>query len=189
MNRAFSVSRRRALELTACFSLGVLPVAPAAADTEELGDCLDSVHEIKHTSDFIKVEYLSAGQDEDPSFEIEARDSKGRQWEFMCEADEANIYEIEQEATSADNPLFKQNIKISEQQARQIATDLYPGTIKEVEYEIEANGDSTYEIDVVDEQGTEWKVEVDAASGDIIETHVEQWQIGYETNEVVKASD
>ena len=42
---------------------------------------------------------------------------------------------------------------------------------------------------MVDEQGTEWKVEVDAASGDIIETHVEQWQIGYETNEVVKASD
>jgi uncharacterized membrane protein YkoI len=106
----------------------------------------------------------------------------------MCEADDGNIYEIEQEATSADNPLFKQNVKISEQQARQIATGLYPGTIKEVEYEIEANSDSTYELDVVDEQGTEWKAEVDAFSGDIIETHVEQWQIGYDASEVAKAS-
>ncbi len=93
----------------------------------------------------------------------------------MCEPDEGNISEIEQEATSADNPLFKQNVKISEQQARQIATGLYPGTItEEVEYEIEANSDSTYELDVVDGKGTEWKVEVDASSGDIIETHVEQ---------------
>ncbi|MDQ4146961.1 MAG: hypothetical protein M3120_04625, partial [Pseudomonadota bacterium] len=70
----------------------VLQVATAAADLKELGDCLDSAQLIKHTSDFVKVEYLSAGQDEDPSFEIEARDIKGRQWEFMCEADEGNIY-------------------------------------------------------------------------------------------------
>jgi uncharacterized membrane protein YkoI len=107
----------------------------------------------------------------------------------MCEADDGVIYEIEQEAASADDPLFKQNVKVSEQQARQTVTDLYPGTIKEVEYEIETNSDSTYEIDVVDEERTEWKVEVDAASGDIIETHIEQWEIGYEANEMVKISD
>ena len=107
----------------------------------------------------------------------------------MCEADDGVIYEIEQEAGSADDPQFKQNAKVSEQQARQTVTDLYPGTIKEVEYEIETNGDSTYEVDVVDDEGTEWKVEVDAASGDIIETHIEQWQIGDEANETSKISD
>jgi uncharacterized membrane protein YkoI len=80
------------------------------------------------------------------------------------------------------------HVKISEQQASQIATGLYPGTIKEVEYEIEANSDSTYEPDVVDEQGTEWKVEVDVSSGDIIEAYVEQWQIRYDASEVAKAS-
>jgi uncharacterized membrane protein YkoI len=94
-----------------------------------------------------------------------------------------------QEAALVDDPLFKQNVKVSEQQARQTVTDLYPGTIKEVEYEIETNGDSSYEIDVVDAEGTEWKVEVDAASGDIIETHIEQWEIGYEADEMVKISD
>jgi len=77
----------------------------------------------------------------------------------MCEADDGDIYEIEQEAASADDPLFKQNVKVREQQARQTVTDLYPGTIKEVEYEIEPNGNTTYEIDVVDDEGTEWKVE------------------------------
>jgi uncharacterized membrane protein YkoI len=189
MNSALSLSRRHALELVACLTLGALAAAPATADTEELGDCLEQVYEIKHTSDFVKVEYLRVSQNGDPSFEIEARDSKGREWEFMCEADDGVIYEIEQEAASADDPLFKQNVKVSKQQARQIVTDLYPGTIKEVEYEIETNGDSTYEIDVVDEEGTEWKVEVDAASGDIIDTHIEQWQIGDEADEMVKISD
>jgi uncharacterized membrane protein YkoI len=62
-------------------------------------------------------------------------------------------------------------------------TNLYPGTIKEVEYEIESTGDATYEIDVVDDEDTEWKVEVDAGSGDIIETHIELWEIGSESDE------
>ena len=189
MNTVFSFSRRHPLELAACLTFGVFAAASATADTEELGDCLEQVHEIKHTSDFVKVEYLRVSQNGDPSFEIEARDSKGREWEFMCEADDGDIYEIEQEAASADDPLFKQNVKVREQQARQTVTDLYPGTIKEVEYEIETNGDSTYEVDVVDDEGTEWKVEVDAASGDIIETHIEQWEIGDEADEINKISD
>jgi uncharacterized membrane protein YkoI len=177
-NRSFRVS------LAAAFAVAVLPVALANADdTEQLVDCLEQVHEIKHTDNFVKVEYLSISHNGDPAFEIEARDAKGEEWEFMCEADDGDIYEIEQEANSASDPLFKKNAKINEQQASQTVTELYPGTVKEVEYEIEANGDATYEIDVVDDKGTQWKVEVDAASGDILETQVEKWQIGEEPTE------
>ena len=88
MNTVFSFSRRHPLELAACLTFGVFAAASATADTEELGDCLEQVAEIKHTSDFVKVEYLSVSQNGDPSFEIETRDSKGREWEFMCEADD-----------------------------------------------------------------------------------------------------
>jgi uncharacterized membrane protein YkoI len=177
---------RFAARLAGALTVGALAAIPAAADTEVLGDCLEQVQEIKPTSDFVKVEYLSVSDDGDPSFEIEARDARGKEWEFMCEADDGNVYEIEQEATSVNAPLFKKNVKISEQQARQTVTGLYPGTIKEVEYEIESTGASTYEIDVVDAQNTQWKVEVDAANGDIIETHVEQWEIGEEFGEQTK---
>ena len=52
-----------------------------------------------------------------------------------------------------------------------------------MEYELESNGDPSYEIDLVTADGTEFKIEVDAASGDIIEVSVEAWEIGQEANE------
>lgn len=183
MNKAFYLGSCSTLGLAARFTIGVLTAAPAAADTEALGDCLERVSEIKHTREFVKVEFLSVSHDGDPSFEIEARDADGVEWEFMCEADDGDIYEFEQEVDSADDPLFKKNIKVSEQQAHRIATDLYAGRVKEIEYEIESNGDATYEIDIADQQRPEFKVEVDAASGDVIEVHVEEWEIGAEADE------
>jgi uncharacterized membrane protein YkoI len=154
-------------------------------DTAYLDVCLEQASTIKHTDDFVKVEYLTVTHEGDPSFEIEVRDPQGTEWEFMCEADGGTIYEVEQEVESVNDARFKNYAKVSEEQARGIVTDLYPGMIKEVEYEIESNGDATYEIDVVDDRGTEFKAEVDAASGDIIEVHVEEWQIGEEAGEAV----
>jgi uncharacterized membrane protein YkoI len=167
----------------------VLPVQ-ARADhgghrhsTAHLQACLEQIHKIKHTRDYVKVEYLSVTHEGDPSFEIEVRDPKGIEWEFMCAADEGSIYEFEQEASAPSDPRFKENVEVSPQQARRIVTRLYPGRIEETEYELESNGASTYEIDVVGAADTEFKVEVDAASGDVIEVHVEEWEIGAESDE------
>lgn len=184
MKKSFILNRKHGMAV-AVAAAGVLSLGSAQAghSTEELGTCLEQVYEIKNTNEFVKVEYLSVSHDGDPSFEIEVRDSKGMEWEFMCEASDGDIYEVEQEVASASDPLFKRHAKVSEQQARKTVTDLYPGTVKEVEYEVEATGDPTYEIDVVDDNDTEWKVEVDAASGDIIEVHIEKWEIGEEPDE------
>lgn len=192
MNKT-SFSNRTGLGLVAAASVGLVAATSARADgdhgdhyTQNLGVCLERVHDIKHTHDFVKVEYLSVSAEGDPSFEIEVVDDNGVQWEFMCEANDGSIYEVEQEAKSAGDSRFKKTVKVNEQQARKTVTDLYPGTVKEVEYEIEANGDATYEIDVVDDHDTEWKVEVDAASGEIIEAQIEKWEIGEEADESVK---
>jgi uncharacterized membrane protein YkoI len=64
-----------------------------------------------------------------------------------------------------------------------IATKAHLGEVVEVEYEIESDGGSTYEFDILGKDGQETKVEVDAASGKIIEVHVEDWQIGEEPKE------
>lgn len=61
--------------------------------------------------------------------------------------------------------------------------NLYPGKIVEWEYEIQSNGRSAYEFDVVSRDGQEMKVEVDAGTGEIIETAFEHWEIGYEPEE------
>ncbi len=111
---------------------------------------------------------------------MEVRDADGNEWEFECSAKDARILEMERELDSAEDPLFNKNMKVSEADAKKTATDLYPGTVEEVEYEIETNGDPSYEFDIVDSDGTEWKIEVSAATGKIVEVQVEEWEIGEE---------
>ncbi|MEW8534224.1 MAG: PepSY domain-containing protein [Candidatus Thiodiazotropha endolucinida] len=147
-----------------------------------LEECLSAASQIK-SGDFIKVEYLNPSAEGRPTYEIEVRTPKDQEWEFMCDASSGLIYEIEQEVDTADHSLFKKHAKISVKQASEAVLELYPGKIEEIEYEIEDNGDASYEIDVVDEAGTEFKVEVDAVSGKVIEVHVEKWEIGEESGE------
>ena len=100
----------------------------------------------------------------------------------MCDAAKAKIIEVEHEAASADSEEFKKNLKVTEAEAKAIALKAHPGNIEEIEYEIEANGDASFEIDIVNAQNIETKVEVDAATGKIIETATELWEIGVEPN-------
>lgn len=144
--------------------------------------CLESAHSIQ-AGDFIKLEYLNPSAEGGPAYEIELRAENGREWEFMCDADSGQIFEIEQEAKSANDPLFKNKAKVSLADAKATVLQLYSGEIEEVEYEIEANGDVSYEMDVVDGSGTEFKVEVNAVTGAIIEVAVERWEIGEEDEE------
>jgi uncharacterized membrane protein YkoI len=157
----------------------------ASGPTGTLGTCLQAASAIKTPAggdDFTKVEYLDPSADGTPTFEIELTAEDGTEWEFMCDATTGRIYEIEQEAASASDARFSRGAEVSEDDARQAVTQLYPGTIGEVEYEIESSGAASYEIDVLS-GGTEWKVEVDAATGAIIEVHVERWEIGVERDE------
>jgi uncharacterized membrane protein YkoI len=173
--------------LTLAIAASVLPML-AQADHgaghhgRTLEICLSSAQAIK-AGDFLKLEYLDPSAEGAPAYEIELRAANGREWEFMCDAATGTIFEIEQEAESADDPLFKAGAKVSLDDAKDAVLRLYPGEIEEVEYEIEANGDASYEMDVVMEDGTEFKVEVDAATGAIIEVAVERWEIGEERDE------
>lgn len=141
--------------------------------------CLKTVSKIKPGA-FVKVEYLSFTDEGSSAYEIEVRDKDGNEWEFECHAKKGNILEMEREVDKADDPLFKEKMKVSEADAKATATRLYPGTVEEVEYEIEANGDPSYEFDIVDSEGNEWKIEVSAISGEIIEVQTEAWEIGEE---------
>lgn len=140
--------------------------------------CIQAARAIR-PGDIAKVEYLSVTEEMVPVYEIEIATPKG-DWEFECDAHHGRIVEMEQEVDSASHPLFKERMKVTEAQARSTVLKLYPGTVDELEYEIEANGDPSYEIDVIDEYGVEWKVEVSAITGEIIEVQIETWEIGLE---------
>lgn len=162
-----------------CLLLMVFTGSVLADHRKGLEDCLLAVKAIR-AGDFVKVEYLGFADEGGAVYEVELRDPDGREWEFECSAGKAEIVEIEQEVDSAGHELFKRQAKISEEDARKIALGLYPGEIEEVEYEIEANGAASYEFDIADKYGVEFKVEVDARTGDIVEVQIEQWEIGEE---------
>ena len=64
---------------------------------------------------------------------------------------------------------------------RRIALTAHPGTVVETEYEIEAHGDASYEFDIRLADGSEVKLEVDAATGRIVEDYEQEWyQMGKE---------
>lgn len=115
-----------------------------------------------------------------PVYEFEVLGKDGKSWELECDANKGAITEEEEEVDNADHPLFKAKAKISLEQAKDIALKAHPGTVTEIEYEIEADGGASYEIDIQTAKG-EIKLEVDAATGKIIEDNErEVYQVGKE---------
>ncbi len=150
-----------------------------AAD-QGLENCINAAQQQK-AGDMVKLEKLT--MDGKPAYELEIRDVNGFEWEFMCDANSGKITEMESEVSSVNSKAFKSKMKVTEEDAAATALKSYPGTIEEVEYEIESNGDASYEFDIVNDKGVETKVEVDAASGKIIEVSTEAWEIGEEQEE------
>jgi len=145
-----------------------------------LDTCINSVKQSK-PGYILKLEKLNmAGK---AVYEIEVADVNRGEWEFLCEADTGKIIEKESEVTDAKSQAFKKNVKVTEEDAAATALKAYPGKIEEVEYEIEQNGGSSYEFDIMSDIGIETKVEVDASTGKIIETATETWEAGEETDE------
>jgi uncharacterized membrane protein YkoI len=133
----------------------------------------------KRTGEVVKLER----KDERgvPVYEFEVLGKDGKSFELECDANTGKIIEEEQEVSSPDDPAFKAKAKISLDQAKKIALDVYLGEIVETEFEIESNGDASYEFDIKTKDGKEVKLEVDAATGKIIEDkETEIYQIGKE---------
>ena len=165
--------------LTCVSALGLAISASSYAADQSIDNCVMAIQKQK-PGELIKLEKLSvAGK---PFYEFEIKDSKGVEWEFMCNAKTGRITETESEVSSVDDEAFKKNLKVTEKEATDIALKAHPGTVQEVEFEIEENGDASYEIDILSDKAVETKVEVNAANGKIIEESTEKWEIGEEAS-------
>jgi uncharacterized membrane protein YkoI len=118
-----------------------------------------------------------------PTYEFNILGKDGKEWELECDGNTGKIVETEQEVPSANHALFKGKRKISEREARAAALKAQPGKVVELEFEIEENGDASYEYDILTADGTEMKLEVDAATGNIVEQGQQEfYQIGEESD-------
>ena len=168
------------LTLTGCLLISAVAVSPSLYADLALDNCIKQI-KAQQPGYIIKLEKLNfAGKG---VFEFEIVDLKQGEWEFLCDAKTGQIIEEESEVSDPKEDAFKKNVKISEEEAAKIALKNYPGKIEEVEYEIEKNGASSYEFDILSVQGIETKVEIDAATGKINETAFEDWEAGEEKDE------
>jgi uncharacterized membrane protein YkoI len=173
-----------AVTLLLAGSAGVAAQEPAGS----LARCLQAAS-AKQAGTFVKVEVEVAVSSTEAGaaakgaalLELEVRDAQGKEWDLTCDEKSGKIIEVEQEVASATDPAFQAKAKVTEDEARKTALAAHPGTVVEVEYEIEANGAASYELDIQPTSGTgEIKVEVDAATGKLVEHRRELYQIGIE---------
>lgn len=147
-----------------------------AQSYDSLGKCVEKVL-AKHNGNIVKLEYKM--EQKTPVYEFDIETADGKAWEVECNVKTSALTEFEEEVT-VDNPKFVSKAKFTEEQARATALAAHPGRIVEVEYEIESDGKASYEIDILEADNEEIKVEVDATTGKIVEVSYENYQIGEE---------
>lgn len=180
--------KRSAIAITMLLAASASLAAQEPAGSLER--CLQAAS-AKQQGTFVKAEVLIAVSSTEAGapakgsalLELEVRDPQGKEWELTCDEKSGKIIEVEQEVASASDPAFKAKAKVTEDEARKTALAANAGTVVEVEYEIEAKGAASYELDIKPTSGTgEIKVEVDAATGKLTEQRRELYQIGIEAS-------
>ena len=149
-------------------------IKPVAYDS--LGKCVKEALS-KHDGKIVKLEMKS--EKKKPTYEFDVESKDGTAWDIECDVKSGKITEVEKEV-KADDAKFTAAAKVTEADAKATALAAHPGTIAEVEYEIEPDGKASYEFDITEADGEEIKVEVDATTGKIVEVAYEVYQIGKE---------
>ena len=141
---------------------------------DSLGKCVKAAL-TEHDGKIVKLEMKSEKKTAMYEFDVESAD--GTAWDIECNVKTGKVTEVEQEV-KADDAKFTAVAKVSEADAKATALAAHPGALVEVEYEIEADGKASYEFDIQEADKEEVKVEVDAATGKIVEVSYEVYQIG-----------
>lgn len=156
-----------------------LAIAAGAAEAHsgKLESCVKAAL-AKHPGKILSLEAeIEKGK---PIYELDIKGKDGKEWEIECDAATGKLTEEEQEVANADDEAFKAKAKVTEEEARKTALGRKAGEVIEVEYNLEADGNPSYEFDIVDKDGKEWEIEVDAVTGKVLEEERELFQIGDE---------
>ncbi len=152
-----------------------LALAPFAAQAHD-GVAACAAAALKaHPGKIVKMEVKT--EDKATVYEFDVQKSDGTSWDIECNAENGKVTEVEQEVAPTDAKWIAK-AKVSEADAKAAALKAQPGTVVETEYEIEPNGSASYEFDIKGADGKEYKVEVDATTGKVVESSVETVQVG-----------
>lgn len=112
-----------------------------------------------------KIKSLSSEiEDGKSQYELDIKGLDGKYWEVECDALTGKINRTEREIR-AHSTEFKSKAKISREDATQAALAKYPGKVINTEYDIEDDGEISYEFIIQTKEGKYIEVEVDAVTG------------------------
>lgn len=169
--RAKTEAPAAAAEAPAAAAAPAVAAAPAAAGIEGCAKAVLAANPGELLQAVLKME------DDGKVWEFEVRQADGKLLDVECTDGAGAIVETETRVASADDAGFAAIAKIDEAAAREKALAAKAGTVERVEFELEPDGKASYEYDIKTAEG-DFRVEVDAATGDVVETSPELLEIG-----------
>jgi uncharacterized membrane protein YkoI len=115
------------------------------------------------TVSHMKLE-IEGGQ---PYYEFKVKGDDGHEWEAECDANSGEVVEMQREVSRQDST-FNQAARVVENEARHTAAERYPGKIVKSGRLLNYEGRPIYEVEITTADGREMEVEVDGATGEIL---------------------
>jgi uncharacterized membrane protein YkoI len=127
-----------------------------------------------------KVENISAKQeDRQLVYEFAGTAPDGSKWRAECNSITLKVTETEREVTATD-AAFAGKVKVDEATARGMSVSAFPGEVVATRYIVESDGEAVYEFDIATGQGILVRIEVDAATGALVEVNPVIWSMSGE---------
>ncbi len=149
-------------------------IAAQAAEVSPLDACV-GVALAKHPGKIVSL--AAETEDGKKQFELDIKGNDERNWEAECDAGTGKINRIEQEVRP-DSDEFKSKAKIRLDQAMKLALDKYPGHVVNIEYDLEDDGEISYEFIIATNSGEAIEIEVDAVTGKLAGFETVHYRIG-----------
>jgi len=168
------IMQPRLLAFALTSALFVAPALHAAPKESALDTCVKASL-AKHPGKMVSLS--SEIEDGKFQFEIDIKGDDGSGWEVECDARTGKINRFEREIKDS-SPEFKDKAKLSQEAAIKAALDKYPGKIVNTEYDIEDDGEISYEFIIKTDAGKTIEIEVDAVSGKLAGYEEVRYHIG-----------
>ena len=152
----------------------LLPGIALAAEPAALDACVKASLAV-HPG---KIKSLSAEiEDGKRQYELDIKGLDGNYWEVECDAMTGKIKRFEREIHE-HTEAFQAKAKISREAATQAVLAKYPGKVINTEYDIEDDGEISYEFIIEGSDGRFTEIEVDAVSGKLAGEEEVHYHIG-----------
>jgi uncharacterized membrane protein YkoI len=127
-----------------------------------------------------KVKNISAKQENRHLvYEFEGTAPDGSKWRAECDSSTLKVTETEREVAATD-AVFAHAAKVDEATARGMSVSAFPGEVVATRYVIESDGAAVYEFDIATGRGALVRIEVDAATGALVEVNPVIWSMSAE---------